>query len=79
MKSADLIMEAINKLTPDIKGKSFDPDWFLLRQLIEKSLTDAQTSSEAIGWEKGMREAAMLIINAIDNKKKATATSEPHH
>lgn len=23
---------AINKLTPDIKGKAFDPDWFLIRQ-----------------------------------------------
>lgn len=29
-------MLAINKLTPDIKGKAFDPDWFLLRQRLEQ-------------------------------------------
>lgn len=29
-------MLLINKLTPNIKGKSFDPDWFLLRERFEK-------------------------------------------
>lgn len=29
-------MNIINKLTPDIKGKAFDPDWFLLRQRFEE-------------------------------------------
>lgn len=28
-------MEAINRLTPNIEGKAFDPDWFLLRQRLE--------------------------------------------
>lgn len=28
-------MEIINKLTPNIKGKAFDADWFLLRQRFE--------------------------------------------
>src|ERR1017187_7227169 len=29
-------MNIINKLTTDIKGKAFDPDWFLLRQRFEQ-------------------------------------------
>lgn len=28
-------MRIINDLTSDIKGKAFDPDWFLLRQRFE--------------------------------------------
>ena len=28
-------MIMINKLTPDIKGKAFDPGWFELRQRLE--------------------------------------------
>lgn len=30
-------MDMINKLTPDIKGKAFDPDWFLLREKLEEA------------------------------------------
>jgi hypothetical protein len=33
---AEETMLLINKLTPDIKGKAFDPDWFLLRQRLEQ-------------------------------------------
>ncbi len=29
-------MQIINKLTPEIKDKAFDPDWFLLRQRFEQ-------------------------------------------
>jgi len=29
-------MQMINTLTPNVKGKSFDPDWFLLRQRFEQ-------------------------------------------
>jgi hypothetical protein len=29
-------MDLINKLTSEIKGKAFDPDWFLLRQRFEE-------------------------------------------
>lgn len=29
-------MLEINRLTPNIKDKSFDPDWFLLRQRLEQ-------------------------------------------
>jgi hypothetical protein len=28
-------MRMINELTPDVKEKAFDPDWFLLRQHLE--------------------------------------------
>lgn len=28
-------MRVINELTREIKGKAFDPDWFLLRQRLE--------------------------------------------
>lgn len=27
----------INELTPDIKGKAFDPGWFLLRERLEEA------------------------------------------
>jgi hypothetical protein len=29
-------MQIINRLTPDMKDKAFDPDWFLLRQRLEE-------------------------------------------
>ena len=34
---AEETMMLINKLTPDIKGKAFDPDWFMLRQRFEEA------------------------------------------
>lgn len=30
-------MQMINTMTPDIKGKAFEPDWFLLRQRLEEA------------------------------------------
>lgn len=33
---AEETMLCINKLTPSIEGKAFDPDWFLLRQRLEQ-------------------------------------------
>jgi hypothetical protein len=30
-------MMMINKMTPDIKGKAFDPDWFVLRERLEQA------------------------------------------
>jgi hypothetical protein len=29
-------MRIINALAPEVKGKAFDPDWFLLRQRFEQ-------------------------------------------
>lgn len=36
MKWSEETIAQINKLTPDIKGKAFDPAWFLLRQRFEQ-------------------------------------------
>ena len=30
-------MMLINKLTPEVKGKAFDPDWFLLRERFDEA------------------------------------------
>lgn len=40
-------MTIINKLTPDIKGKAFDPGWFLLRQRFEEMERQRAASSPA--------------------------------
>lgn len=34
-KWSTVTMRIINRMTPDIKEKGFDPDWFLLRQRFE--------------------------------------------
>lgn len=34
---AEETMMLINKMTPNIEGKAFDPDWFLLRQRLEEA------------------------------------------
>lgn len=40
-------MATINRMTPDIKGKGFDPDWFLLRERFEAIETEnEQLASE---------------------------------
>lgn len=36
-------MRLINELTPDVKGKAFDPDWFLLKQRFEQLERQALT------------------------------------
>jgi hypothetical protein len=33
-------MQIINELTPDVKDKEFDPDWFLLRQRFKQTEKD---------------------------------------
>jgi hypothetical protein len=45
-------MRIINRMTPDIKGKAFDVDWFLLRQRfeeIEYALRTAQAAARKEG------------------------------
>lgn len=42
-------MSTINRLTPSIKGKAFDPDWFLLRQRLEQA--EAKLLEFGIFWE----------------------------
>ena|SRR5580658_5807749 len=43
-------MDLINRLTPEIKGKAFDPEWFLLRkrfEQIEEEVWQAKQSTSA--------------------------------
>jgi len=35
-ETARALMTEINRLTPQVTGKAFDPDWFLLRERLEK-------------------------------------------
>jgi hypothetical protein len=49
-------IQIINKLTPDIKGKAFEPDWFLLRQRFEQIeekllLAERKLQEFAIEWD----------------------------
>lgn len=60
--TAETVM-LINKLTPDIKDKSSDPDWFLLRQRFEEmerqltaataQLEEARRDKERMDWISG--------------------------
>src|SRR6266705_2124423 len=54
-------MQLINKLTPDIKEKAFDPDWFLLRQRLE------EFESRLAAHDQKVREplAAWMIQNSF--------------
>lgn len=58
-------MMMINKLTPDIKGKAFDPDWFLLRERLEEAgrVMDGLKAQNDSGSETGRTE-----MNAIENR-----------
>ena len=42
-------MRKINELTPEIKGKAFDPDWFLLRQRFETM--EEKMLAQGIEWD----------------------------
>ena len=53
-------MQAINKLTPHIKEKAFDPDWFLLRQHFEQFEERLQNSDAA------KNEALSLLASSTD-------------
>lgn len=41
-------MEMINTLTPTVKGKAFDPDWFLLRQRLEQIESELAEQGEMV-------------------------------
>ena len=43
-------MRIINKLTPDIKEKAFDPDWFLLRERFEAVDRALRSLAEMSQW-----------------------------
>ena len=52
MTWAQETMHIINTLTPDIKGKAFDPDWFLLRQRLEQIEAERDSALARIKWRK---------------------------
>lgn len=68
-------MRLVNELTPDIKGKAFNPDWFLLRQRFEqiemklesaeRERDDLQKRLQQQGNEK-LEEAARVVQSEID-------------
>jgi len=51
-------MAEINRLTPDIDGKAFEPGWFLLRQRLENFAAHAEDLRHAL--ERLAREARMF-------------------
>jgi hypothetical protein len=74
---AEETMLTINKLTPDVKGKAFDPDWFLLRQRFEELEAErdklakelVETSAVAGRYEDDIHEADERIdALAAENK-----------
>ena len=52
-------MALINKLTPDIKGKAFDPDWFLLRNRLEQFEANALLASHSTPADPTDKETEM--------------------
>lgn len=59
-------MLTINKLTQDIQGKAFDPDWFLLRQRFEQFEDQLPTLTQEVERLKG--ENAALASNVLQSK-----------
>lgn len=57
-------MLLINKLTPDIKGKAFDPDWFLLRVRLENVEPAARKAAFNDGARQ-QREAAEELLATL--------------
>lgn len=49
-------MSIINKLTPQIEGKAFDPDWFLLRQRLEQMDQNATALSRELEEARARQE-----------------------
>lgn len=58
-------MDIINKLTPDIKGKAFNADWFLLRQRFEQRESERADLERALSAERERAEKAEAAITRI--------------
>jgi DNA repair exonuclease SbcCD ATPase subunit len=57
----------INKMTPEIKGKSFDPDWFLLRQRFEAIEEERDAARARIAeLEQALNKVATWLENNAD-------------
>ena len=57
---ANKTMAMINKLTPDIKGKAFDPEWFLLRQMIDFAQVALNAADARCVYEKDKKVSSLL-------------------
>lgn len=56
-------MRLINKLTPDIKGKAFDPDWFLLRNRLEEF--ERERVALRADLDKALEELALAKTDTV--------------
>ena len=65
-------MELINKLTPDIKGKAFDPDWSLLRQRLEQmeAAWDAATYAASSIPAQGGQQHGYRVSTLVEALKR---------
>lgn len=61
-------MAIINKLTPDVKDKAFDPDWFLLRQRFEQFEAGAvqQKGGEALREANSAPKLGLSIPKLVE-------------
>ena len=81
---AEKTMSIINDLTPDIKNKAFDPDWFLLRRRLERfegqMAVKRPTADEWADWvvrryifcgrvtDESLREIVLIALRNVENK-----------
>lgn len=73
-------MKEINRITPDVKGKAFEPDWFLLRQRLEQVESSILLSSSDFlsamaveiygppGYRSGYLQAAKILRNKAEGR-----------
>lgn len=57
-------MQIINAMTPEITGKAFDPEWFLLRQRLEEIGTERDSLREDVA--KLRRMLAMAYSGPVN-------------
>jgi hypothetical protein len=68
-------MQLINKLTPDVQGKAFDPDWFLLRQRLEEKERELSALKKVRDEEKARTSEATRTL-AVEAIARRTAETE---
>ena len=74
-------MMAINRLTPNITGKAFDPDWFVLRERLESagaiidSMAGIHNPSSEVArlrrCEQHLKHLMQLSVRQADAEKAA--------
>ena len=66
-KWSSVTMATINRMTPNITSKAFDPDWFLLRERFER--VDALEAEHAALLAR-MKNLEQLNVDACDDDTK---------